>query len=426
MKPRMVQEQRLQWKMNQSLLQSIHILQFSGLELLDYIQEAAKDNPLIEEVNYDADLATYRSEHASPAEIGEINPTELTFHEQLKSQLYTLDIPGEIMPVVLFGIDSLNEDGYLEIDLDTWAEACGVTKTATENALEMIQSLEPVGVGARTLTECILLQFRQFTGEHPFIKDLLENHLEWIAEEDKQSISDNYQVSEEAASEAIDYVKACHPKPGQLLTSERSEYIIPEASVYKEDGVWKISFYKWNTPAIEVNQSYAELMEKDKAAADYLREKYKQVEWLRQAISYRSNTLHAVIREIVERQYLFFEHGSFMLQPLTLKEIADEVGVHLSTVSRAIHHKFIQTTQGVVALKFFFQPGVRQPDGKQTSAFAIKKLIQELIQHEDKAKPLSDEAIRNKLQAEFRISVARRTVMKYREQLNIPSSVKRK
>ncbi|MFC2947219.1 RNA polymerase factor sigma-54 [Virgibacillus sediminis] len=426
MEPRLIQEQRLEWKMNQSLLQSLQILQFSSVELIDYIKEVSKENPLIEEVNFDYDISRYKAGNTDDFSIGEINQAEETMYDQLRNQLYTLNVRKELIPVIEFGIDSLNEDGYLDIDVDIWSEKLEIPRETAEEALGKIQQLDPPGIGARTLGECIVLQLRQKESYQPFVEELLAEHLVWVAEENSKDIAEHYSVSIEEAAGIIEQIKSCHPKPGHLLETRQPDYIIPEASIYKEAGTWKISFFKWNSPDIKVNNGYMEGAELDKEAASYLREKYKQIDWLKQAISYRTNTLEQIIHVIVEKQYMYFEHGAFMLRPLTLREIAEEVGVHISTVSRAINNKYVQTNQGVFPIKFFLQSGIRQSNGKQTSSFAVKKMIQEFVQHEDKAKPLSDESIRRKLEDEFNISVARRTVMKYRKQLKIPSSVKRK
>lgn len=426
MRPRLVQEQTLEWKMNQSLLQAIHILQFDSVELIDYIKEVSKENPLIEEVNYDYDITQYRSSNSNSAAIGEINQAELTMYDHLKNQLYTLDMTEELKPIILFGIDSLDDDGYLAVDIDLWTQQCNTTGEMAEKALEMIQGLDPVGIGARSLSECIFLQLKQKDMNQPFIEDLLKEHLDWIAEENTESIAAHYQTTEEVAAKIIKHIQSCHPKPGKLLETEKPEYIIPEASIYKEDGTWKVSFYKWNAPTIEINQAYVNLKDVEKEAATYLKEKYKQVDFLQQAIKYRSNTLELVVKNIVEKQYMYFEHGVFMLQPLTLREIASDLDIHISTVSRSINNKYVQTDQGVTPIKFFLQPGIKQTNGKQTASFVIKQLIYECIQYENKAKPLSDEQIKKKLDDEFGIKVARRTVMKYREQLSLPSSTKRK
>ncbi|MFD1361631.1 RNA polymerase factor sigma-54 [Lentibacillus salinarum] len=423
MRPAIVQEQKLQLKMNQSLIQAIHLLQYSGVEMVEYIQELSKENPLIEDVNVDYEIGRFKQASTNDISIGEINPAELTMYEQLKSQLYAIHVPNDLREAVHFGIDSLNEDGYLDIDLTSWADQCGVTVDRVEDALQLIQQLEPAGIGARTLQECIQLQLPD---SGALLAELLTDHLDWVAEEDTIAISDRYHLSEAKAADILKRIQSCHPKPGQLLSAKKTEYIIPEAYIYEEDGNWKISFYKWHAPTIEVNESYKHLQVDEKDAADYLKEKINQVNWLQQAIKFRGHTVEQVIEKIVEKQRMYFEHGAFMLQPLTLKEIAAELNMHISTVSRAISHKYVQTKYGVIPLKFFLQSGIKQKDGQQTASFVIKQLIAELINNEDKQKPFSDQAIKNRLQQEFGITVARRTVMKYREQLGIAASTKRR
>lgn len=428
MEHRLVQEQTLQRKMNQSLLQSIQLLQFSSVELLDHIKKIAEENPLIEEVDYTEDLATYRSSHTGDEhpEIGEINATQLSMYDTLKNQLYTLNISETLRPVMLFGIDSLNEDGYLDIELDEWSEACGVPLETVEEALANIQMLDPPGIGARTISECILLQLKETDVYEPFIDDLIETNLTWVANEDIEAMARAYDITEEKAKKVIDQIKLCHPKPGHVIADQTPEFIIPEARIFKENGQWKISFYKWNTPSISINPMYENMEGLEKDAAKYIKEKYKQVEWLQQALSYRTNTLEIVIRKIIEKQHMYFEAGPQKLAPLTLRQIANQLDLHISTISRTISNKYVQTEQGVIPLKFFFQPGITQADGKQLSAYAIKQLIAKMIANENKKKPLSDHAISKKLKEDYDIHVARRTVMKYRGQLNIPSSIKRK
>lgn len=425
MKQKLNLNQSLQWKMNQSLVQSINILQFSSGELLEYIKEIAKENPLIEEVDSDMDWVQYRPASPETFSIGEINTAEMSLYDQLKSQLFTISYPESLKPIIEFGIDSLNEDGYLEIDLKEWADKCDTTIENAAYALEKIQSLEPAGIGARNLQECILLQLKQAKNFEPFVEELLENHLELIANADLEAISEIGGIAAERAGFIIESIKLCHPKPGKLLEPPEPDYIIPEASIFKENGEWKLSFYRWSTPKITLNPTYQRLNDPMHEATDYLREKQKEIEQLKQAIGYRGNTIELVIRKIMEKQYLFFEHGTYMIQSLTLREIAEELGLHISTISRAISQKYVQTIHGVLPLKFFLQRGVKNENGT-TASFAIKQLMKEMILHEDKQSPLSDEAIKRKLMNEFQIEVARRTVMKYRDQLRIPSSIKRR
>lgn len=424
MKPRLILSQSLQWKMNQSLVQSIHILQMTGSELIEHIKEAAEENPLIDEVVYDVDFSRF----SSPAETAEeIHSSELTMYDQLKEQLYTLSVPQDMIPVIEFGIDSLDANGYLDIPLEEWADKCGRTIEETESALEKIQSLEPTGIGARNLQECLLLQLPHLEAFHSHLKDLLLHHLELVAEEDIESISDMYEVSEEQVIEWLDSIKHCHPRPGQLLGSKRVEYIVPEAAIFKEAEEWKISFFNWAKPKIKVSSLYDKIPSfGDKEAGGYLKGKKKELDALNQAIFYRGNTLEKVIRKIVEKQFLFLEHGDSKLQPLTLRELAEELDLHVSTISRAINSKYVQTEMGILPLKYFLQNGLYKEGGTPTASTAVRQVIREMILQEDKTKPLSDEAIRRKLEEEHGIHIARRTVMKYRNQLKIPSSMKRK
>ncbi|SET10698.1 RNA polymerase, sigma 54 subunit, RpoN/SigL [Oceanobacillus limi] len=426
MKQKIVHEQLLQQKMNKSLIQAINVLQFSSTELLEYIQQVTKDNPLIEEVSYDYELAEYRSNNSASTPFEDLNERTLSMSDQLKEQLYTININPEYKPIVNFGIDSLDDSGYLDITLDEWATQCETSLDKVEQALTYIQSLDPTGIGARSLRECIILQLKQMNLFQFYMEDLLDNKLAWVAEENLDAIANEYQITRADARKAIQAIQGCHPKPGTLLVEKKSEFIIPEAVVRKEAGEWRISFYSWSNPTITMDETYKDVHDVGQEAESYLKEKYNQVDWLQYVLTYRKNTLERVIYKIVEKQASFFEHGYFMLQPFTLQKIADELGVHVSTVSRAIRGKYVQTNYGVLPLKFFLQPGIKQRDGKFVAAFTIKKVITELVEFEDKHNPLSDEVIRMKIDNEFGIKIARRTVMKYREQLGIPSSMKRK
>ncbi|WP_284141115.1 RNA polymerase factor sigma-54 [Virgibacillus sp. LDC-1] len=426
MKPKLIQEQSLQWKMNQSLLQAIHILQLSSVELVDYLKQLSKENPLIEDVEYNFDFSAYKDTAINHLPIGETKESAISMYEQLKKQLYTLDIPQEILPVVLFGIDSLNEDGYLEISLEVWASACNTSVEIVEQALDYIQQLDPPGIGARSFQECILLQLTVKSHEEKAIHILLNEHLDWIADENTSAISETYAIAKSDAENIIEQIKASHPKPGQLLSSKRATYIIPEASIIKEKGAWKIKFFHWSTPTISLNKTYKQLDGYDAPTLAFIEEKKKQIERINQAIGYRSTLIQRIIQTIIEKQMMYFEHGATWLKPLTLKEVAERIRVSISTVSRTIQGKYVQTPQGIIELKFFFQPGIKQKNGSAISAFALKYFIREVVQLEDKHKPFSDEAIKKEIESAYGIQVARRTIAKYRELLHIRASTKRR
>lgn len=345
-------------------------------------------------------------------------------YEQLKDNMYMLSIQEEkLKEAVLFGIDSLNENGYLDITLDDWSAHCQLSLEDTKLALAYLQSLEPPGIGARNLQECIRLQLKEMHSDFSFLDDLFENNLVLIAEEDIPALAKSYEITEEDAKKLITNMKLCHPNPGKLLEDNETEYIIPEASVFKEDGEWHLSFFHWSSPTIQIREDMLQAdMPKD--GADFLKEKKKELEMLEQAIQYRGKTLEQVLRIVVNKQLLFFEQGIAALQPLTLQEIADVLNLHVSTISRAISHKYIQTDFGILRIKYLLQREARKGEG--VARVVVKQYVKEIIDDENSSQPLSDEKIRKQLEEIYRVHVARRTVMKYREELGIPSSSKRK
>ncbi|WP_152655190.1 RNA polymerase factor sigma-54 [Oceanobacillus sp. CFH 90083] len=416
-------KQALSWKMNQSLHQSIEILQLSGMELYDYVQKIAEENPLIEDIR-PIDQQVLTQFHGETNAFENINASKKNMYEQLKENVYMLSIPEEhLKKAVLFGIDSLNENGYLDMTLEDWAANCQLSMEETEQALSYLQALDPPGIGARHLQECIYLQLKEMDCDYPFLEDLFENNLILIAEEDVSGLAGQYAITEDQANRLMTNIKLCHPNPGKLLEEEETEYIIPEASVFKEDEEWHLSFFNWSSPTIQIRDDILQA-DMPKEGADFLKEKKKEVEILEQAIQYRGKTLEQVLRIIVHKQVPFFEEGITAIEPLTLQDIADVLGLHVSTISRAISHKYIQTDFGILRVKYLLQRETRKGEG--VARVVVKQHVHQIIKDEDKARPLSDEKIRRKLEELYQVHVARRTVMKYREELGISSSSKRK
>lgn len=423
MKQGLFQQQTIQRKMNQTLIQSLQMLQFSSIELYDYIHEISKENPLIDEVIYDFDFQTAKYNRIDTIPFTDMNSSEKSVYDQLKEQVITIDLHKDLRKVIEYGIDSLDASGYLDISLEEWAENCRTTVDITKQALSEIQKLEPLGIGARSLGECLLLQMKQMKEYEPYMEELLLAHLDWIADDNHEAIMASYSLTEEEIAQLHKMIQSCNPKPGQLLESSEFEYIFPEANVYKGDGSWKITFYNWTAPRIIYNKLHIE--DADEETKQFLKVKTDQVEWLKKAISYRTATIELVIKKIVDKQHAFMEKGILHLVPMKLSDIANELNLHVSTISRAINNKYIQTPHGVFAIKFFFQTGLKQGQGKVTT-IVIKNLIRDMIEKEDKGSPFSDEKIKKKLIEDHGINIARRTVMKYREQLKIGSSVKRR
>lgn len=423
MQQSLVLKQALAWKMNQSLHQSIEILQLNGVELYEYVKKIAEENPFIEDIRpIDRQVLSQFQDTTDTFESW--NASKKTMYEQLKENMYMLVIDDEeLAEAVYFGIDSLNENGYLEITIEEWAAYCGLTIEKTEEALRLLQSLEPAGIGARNLQECIRLQLKQMKSDFPFMDHLFEQNLVLIAEEDTEGIAAAYQITEEEAEQLVKNMKLCHPNPGRLLVEKEPEYIIPEATIYKEGGGWKLSFFHWSSPTIEIQTDLLD-MDMPQEGKDFLKQKKKELEMLDQAIRYRGRTLERILHVIMEKQVSFFEEGALALQPLTLQEIAEVLHLHISTISRAISQKYIQTDMGILPIKYFLQREARKGEG--VARIVIQHYLKEMIAQEDSSRPLSDEKIRMQLEKDYHISIARRTVMKYREELNIPSSIKRK
>lgn len=423
MKQGLFQQQTIQRKINQTLIQSLQMLQFTSIELYDYINEISKENPLIDEVIYDFDFQPAKYNRADTVTFTDMNPSENSVYDQLIEQLITIDLHKELRQVIEYGIGSLDEAGYLDISLEEWAENCGTTVDITKRALAEIQQLEPYGIGARSLGECLLLQMKQMKEYDPYMEELLLEHLDWVADYNYEAMKEAYSLTEAEIAQLNKMIQSCNPKPGQLLERSEFEYIYPEANVYKEDAAWKITFYNWTAPKIIYNKLHIE--QADEETKQFLKAKTEQVEWLKKAISYRTATIELVIKRIVDKQRGFFENGILQLVPMTLSDIAAELNLHISTISRAINNKYIQTPHGVFAIKFFFQTGIKQEQGK-VAAIVIKNLVRDIIEKEDKENPLSDEKIKEKLNRDYGINIARRTVMKYRQQLKIGSSVTRR
>jgi len=426
---RFVQEQILQRKMNQTLIQSVQLLQYASADLVDYLKKVAEENPLIASIDYGEDFPTFQTNQSSQEiidDIGEMNETKLSMNERLKEDLYMVDVEEHLRPVVQYGIDCINEDGYLYTSLEEWAEDCSVTIQEVEESLALIQSLEPAGIGARSLAECIFLQLKHTPFYNQTIQQLLADDLNLIATENILVMMKDYLLTEEEAVELIEAIKQCHPKPGQLIADVRTEYIYPEADVRVNDGQLEVMFYKSSQPTIVIDDSYKYLLQTEKEVHTYLKEKYEQIHMLQRALAFRTTTLELVIQTMVHMQQDYFLRGPKYMKPLVLREVAEKVDRHVSTVSRTISQKYIQTEEGIIPLNTLLQSRLKNKAGHEVSALTVKHYMLQLINREQKDKPLSDEAIRKQLQEMYDIQVARRTIMKYRDELNILSSVKRK
>jgi len=454
----------LQLKLSQTLTmtpqlqQAIRLLQLPVLELNAQIQEALEENLMLEVEDLpDAPQAS----NETTAEVETIR-AEDTWQERSIDSMRDNGWNGEGRPAADFAdesgqtlrehllwqlemehftpreavigetiIDSINDDGYLTVDLDEISASLNadaeVSTEEIEAALEKVQRLDPVGIGARSIAECIVLQLRQLDASTPALQlaiALAENHLDLIAEQAYGELRRSLRTSEENLHDAIALVKSCNPKPGLAVSPAATEYVIPDVFVRKIDKRWQVEISPTGVPRLSVNQQYARLL---RGSGDHsvLRSQLQEARWLIRSLEIRNETLLKVATSIVTRQIAFLEHGDEAMKPMVLRDIAEEIGMHESTISRVTTNKYMHTPRGVFEFKFFFSSHLSSADGQDQSSTSVRAKIRKLIGAENPAKPLSDNKIASCL-AEEGISVARRTVAKYREAMNIESSSDRR
>ncbi|MDZ7373161.1 MAG: RNA polymerase factor sigma-54 [candidate division KSB1 bacterium] len=318
---------------------------------------------------------------------------------------------------------NLNASGYLTMDVESIAEALGVDPEVVERVLEVIQHFDPPGIAARNLQECLLIQLMEKPNRDELAVEILRNHFDDLVNRRFEKLAKKLGVPVERIGEALEHIRKLNPKPGEGYVSIESQYVIPDLTVTKEDGEFKVTLNDWNIPNLRINQQYRKLLlDKSKSsreAREYIRKRLESARWLINSIHQRRATILRVMEAIVRRQRDFFENGPEYLKPMVLKDIADDIGMDISTVSRVTSGKYVQTDWGIFELKYFFSEGLRSDDGEEVSNKTIKQRIRQIIEEEDKRRPLSDQEIADLLKKEG-LNVARRTVAKYREQMNIP------
>ena len=328
-------------------------------------------------------------------------------------------------------VDAINDDGYLTESLDEIAETLKPEVHASseeiESVLAGVQALDPPGVAARSIGECIELQLRQLDPATPGMTTAVEiarHHLEQLAGRDLATLKRELRTSEEDLAEALALVRACHPRPGATVSTSAPQYVVPDVFVRRTEHGWAVEINSATLPRVRLNHSYANLLGRSASHAS-LRAQLQEARWLLKSLEIRHETLIKVARSIVERQVSFLEHGEEHMRPMILKDIAEAVGMHESTISHVTSGKYMHTPRGVFELRYFFSSQIEGADGSGTSSTAIRAKIRKLVKEEDPLAPLSDGRIAELLSAEG-IPVARRTVAKYREAMSIPSSGERK
>jgi RNA polymerase sigma-54 factor len=470
--------------MTPQLQQAIRLLQLSTIDLQTEIQQTLEENPMLE---MEEDAPAADAEHAAKGETelkqqdeqldlekNQDLPDELpvdsewediydiatagisntaqssdenvndylenqsidddTLAEHLLWQLRNMSTSDTDFAIGIAIIDAINDDGYLTESIEDihagLVDDLEIDLDEVEAMLHRVQHFDPIGVGARDLKECLLLQLEQFDESTPGLADarmLIRDHLEQIGSRDYARLLKSTRLSEEKLTELIRFIQSLNPKPGSLISPNRAEYIIPDIYVRKVNGEWRVSLNPEAAPRLRINPLYAGYVKKSGRDKDssYLRNSLQEARWFLKSLQSRSDTLLRVGKAIVERQRLFLEYGDEGMKPMVLRDIAEELDMHESTISRVTTQKYMHTPRGVFEFKFFFSSHVSTADGGECSATAIRAMVKKLIENENPRKPMSDNKISAFLVKEG-INVARRTVAKYREAMSIPPSNERK
>ncbi len=449
------QQQKLM--MTPELRQAIAILQMSTIELTEYIEQELQENPFLEvkepEENLEPDKTEGESENDNKMEdivefyndrnieYTPINREEGTslenfltrrpsLYEHLEFQLHLSSKEEADLVIGHYLIGSIDRTGYLCVDLNEVASNLKVPTEKVEEVLSMIQSFSPHGVGARDLSECLLLQLAYYNKENPIATRIIQHHMEDLAKVRINKIAQALSITVNQVQDVCDLIRTLDPKPGlQYSSYDEIRYIMPDVFVEKVEGEYIVIVNDVNFPRLIVNNVYKQILHQNdnftQDAKKYLEDKMGSAIWLIRSIEQRRMTLYKVARSIVDIQTEFLDKGVEYMQPLNLRKVAEAVAVHESTVSRATTNKYIQTPQGLFELKYFFSTGIESYGSSKVSSKSIKHQMEEIINTEDSSKPLSDEAL-SKLLKQRGIRISRRTVAKYRQEMGIPSTMARK
>ncbi len=358
----------------------------------------------------------------------------ISLREHLIDQMQLAHLSQRDMSLVKLMLDSINDDGYLELDLQEIVEQLPpeleVELLELETALKLIQNLDPVGVGARDLRECLLLQLQRLDAATPYLAQataIAKDHLALLANKDFVKLRKLLACDEQTLKGAQQLIRQQNPKPGSEFSSFSHDHFIQHDVVVKKiKGIWIATLNDGAIPKLRINQMYADILKRNREnSGQYLQSQMQEAKWMIKNIQQRFSTILRVSQAIVDRQRNFFEHGDIAMRPLVLREIAEELDLHESTVSRVTTHKYMLTPRGVYELKYFFGSSVATDAGGSCSATAIRALIKQMVAEENPKKPLSDNQITDTL-AQQGIVVARRTIAKYRESLSIPPANLRK
>ncbi len=465
--------------MTPSLQQAIKLLQLSKLELQEVLNQELLENPLLDEsaeevkteetqaeeakaeneaedakkqetkdekekdsfdeIDYDAYFQDYIEYGYNPRGMGEEHeefPIENTLTrppnlaDHLSWQLSMSDASPRTKEIAQFIIGNIDEDGYLRATDEEVAASGGYTVEEVETAIKAVQSLDPIGVGARDLRECLLLQLRFLEIDTPLVEVIIRDHWEEFMQRKFAPLAKSLGIDMKTLEGIVELIKHLDPKPGRKYSNERAIYVEPDVYVHKVSDEYVIVLNEDGMPKLRINSGYRSMLnsmdsKSDGETVNYIKDKIRSAVWLIKSLDQRQRTIYKVAESIVKHQREFLEKGIDFLRPLVLRDVADDIQMHESTVSRVVSNKYMHTPRGLFLMKYFFHSGIDSDTGEDISSLTVKKKIQSYIENEDPRKPLSDSKIMKILNDEG-INIARRTVAKYRDELNIPSSTDRK
>ncbi|HCQ0561836.1 TPA: RNA polymerase factor sigma-54 [Escherichia coli] len=463
-----------QLAMTPQLQQAIRLLQLSTLELQQELQQALESNPLLEQIDTHEEIDTRETQDSETLDTADAleqkeMPEELPLDASWDT-IYTAGTPSgtsgdyiddelpvyqgettqtlqdylmwqvELTPfsdtdraIATSIVDAVDDTGYLTVPLEDILESMGdeeIDIDEVEAVLKRIQRFGPVGVAAKDLRDCLLIQLSQFDKTTPWLEEarlIISDHLDLLANHDFRTLMRVTRLKEDVLKEAVNLIQSLDPRPGQSIQTGEPEYVIPDVLVRKHNGHWTVELNSDSIPRLQINQHYASMCNNARNDGDsqFIRSNLQDAKWLIKSLESRNDTLLRVSRCIVEQQQAFFEQGEEYMKPMVLADIAQAVEMHESTISRVTTQKYLHSPRGIFELKYFFSSHVNTEGGGEASSTAIRALVKKLIAAENPAKPLSDSKLTSLL-SEQGIMVARRTVAKYRESLSIPPSNQRK
>jgi len=451
--------------MTPSLLQKIELLTLNRLELADLLNEELAKNPVLEEDSDssetdtsepidqvknveegrdqydDFDYEYFFGEYLNPStrvrewesrddrpsfDVFLAKPSTLSDH--LNWQLNLSGVSREIHEVAYFIIGNIDENGYLSVSVEQIVEALNVAREIVEEALAMVQGFDPVGVGSRDLQECLIIQIWAAGLKDTLSEKLVQNYLPQIQAKKFDEVAKELDCELEEVQETLDIIRRLSPKPGEKYSAEKTIYIQPDVYIYKVDNEYQIVLNEDNLPKLRLSRVYRNLVKSkdtNKETKKFIKERVRSAIELLRSLDQREETIYRVCSAIVRRQQNFLDKGIIQLSPMLIKDVAEELAVHSSTISRVVVNKYAHTPQGVIELRKFFTIGIEGLGGKDVSVIHVKEKIKKIIEYENQEKPFSDQKI-SKVLNDQGVQITRRTVAKYRDQLKIPGSRDRK